>query len=137
MSDFKKKSFGKKPFGSKPFGARAGFGAKRFGARSFDAPTEFFKAECNECHKECEVPFRPNGKKPVYCRDCFQNQERDDAPVRSSSRYAEPMRSAPRFTESRSAAPDLTKQFNVLATKLDRLTAAIEAQTRVLEGTKE
>ncbi|MCX6671375.1 MAG: hypothetical protein NTX92_05605, partial [Euryarchaeota archaeon] len=22
--------------------------------------------------KECEVPFVPNGTKPVYCRECYQ-----------------------------------------------------------------
>ncbi|MFA5364313.1 MAG: CxxC-x17-CxxC domain-containing protein [Candidatus Bathyarchaeia archaeon] len=29
------------------------------------------KATCAECKKECEVPFKPNGTKPVYCRECF------------------------------------------------------------------
>ncbi|MEI6316213.1 MAG: CxxC-x17-CxxC domain-containing protein [bacterium] len=29
------------------------------------------KAVCSECGKSCEVPFAPNGNKPVYCNDCF------------------------------------------------------------------
>lgn len=31
----------------------------------------FTKAVCAECGKECEVPFKPTGDRPVYCSDCF------------------------------------------------------------------
>lgn len=40
--------------------------------------TEMFKTVCDTCHKPCEVPFRPNGKKPVFCDACF-NKNRDVA----------------------------------------------------------
>lgn len=33
---------------------------------------ELFKAICSNCGVETEVPFRPTGERPVYCRDCFQ-----------------------------------------------------------------
>ncbi len=33
---------------------------------------ELFKAICDECSKECEVPFRPSNNKPIYCSDCFR-----------------------------------------------------------------
>ena len=39
---------------------------------------EMFKAVCSDCGKSCEVPFKPNGNKPVYCNDCFRNHEHDD-----------------------------------------------------------
>ena len=29
------------------------------------------KAVCADCRKECEVPFKPTGDRPVYCKDCF------------------------------------------------------------------
>lgn len=29
-------------------------------------------AICAECGNECKVPFKPNGKKPVLCGDCFR-----------------------------------------------------------------
>lgn len=29
------------------------------------------KAVCADCHKECEVPFKPKEDRPVYCKDCF------------------------------------------------------------------
>ena len=26
---------------------------------------------CSDCGKECEVPFRPTGDRPVFCNSCF------------------------------------------------------------------
>ncbi len=31
-------------------------------------------AVCTDCGKDCEVPFRPTGEKPVFCSDCFSNK---------------------------------------------------------------
>jgi len=43
----------------------------------------FTKAICAECKTECEVPFRPTGDRPVYCKECFaKRQDREGAPVR-------------------------------------------------------
>jgi CxxC-x17-CxxC domain-containing protein len=33
------------------------------------------KASCAECGNSCEVPFKPNGKKPVLCGDCFRKDD--------------------------------------------------------------
>ncbi|MDK2822803.1 MAG: hypothetical protein PWQ67_674 [Clostridia bacterium] len=33
---------------------------------------QMFTATCSSCGLETQVPFKPNGSKPVYCRDCFQ-----------------------------------------------------------------
>ncbi|MBC7121316.1 MAG: hypothetical protein NQU41_00535 [Candidatus Methanosuratincola sp.] len=35
------------------------------------ASREMYKAVCSECGQECEVPFKPDGTRPVYCRDCY------------------------------------------------------------------
>jgi hypothetical protein len=72
----------------------------------------------------CEVPFRPNGKKPVYCRNCFK------ANVPTISFTGQP------FTrgEEKGTDGDLKKQFAVLNTKLDKLISVIEAQTRALSS---
>ena len=29
---------------------------------------------CAQCGKETTVPFKPNGSKPVYCRECFEER---------------------------------------------------------------
>lgn len=37
------------------------------------------EATCESCGKTCGVPFKPNGKKPVYCSLCFkQGKGQDD-----------------------------------------------------------
>ncbi len=27
--------------------------------------------KCSDCGKEDTVPFKPDGQRPVYCRECF------------------------------------------------------------------
>ena len=45
------------------------------GGGGFGRPREMNKAVCAECKKECEVPFKPSGDRPVYCRDCFSKRK--------------------------------------------------------------
>ncbi|MBR9689831.1 MAG: DNA-directed RNA polymerase [Candidatus Altiarchaeota archaeon] len=45
----------------------------RGGGRNF-GPREMHKAVCAECKQECEVPFKPSGDRPVYCKDCFMKR---------------------------------------------------------------
>ena len=37
---------------------------------------EMFTAACAACGVETQVPFRPTGDRPVYCRDCFSQNSR-------------------------------------------------------------
>ncbi len=60
---------------------RGGFGGNRGGNRGGGGgfnrgPREMHKAVCAECKQECEVPFKPSGDRPVYCRDCFQKHKK-------------------------------------------------------------
>lgn len=34
------------------------------------------KVTCSDCGKETEVPFKPDGSRPVYCRECYQKHRR-------------------------------------------------------------
>jgi len=36
---------------------------------------EMFKATCAACKKPCEVPFKPSGDRPVYCKECFSKKK--------------------------------------------------------------
>ncbi len=38
-------------------------------------PREMHKATCDECKKDCEVPFKPTQGKPVLCMDCFKKKK--------------------------------------------------------------
>jgi len=33
---------------------------------------------CADCKKECEVPFKPSGDRPVYCKECFSGRKKDN-----------------------------------------------------------
>ena len=35
---------------------------------------EMHKATCAKCKKECEVPFKPSGDRPVYCKECYAKE---------------------------------------------------------------
>jgi len=37
------------------------------------------KAICADCKKGCEVPFKPSGERPVYCKECFSKRKRADS----------------------------------------------------------
>lgn len=102
-------------------GGRSGtgrsFGGRRDFNRGSDRPT-LHKAICSKCGKECEVPFRPTGAKPVFCRDCFR-----DNGAASDSRRPEgnfPRQSFNNRGRSQDG-PQYKEQFEALNTKLDKI----------------
>ena len=67
--------------GKRSFGSRGD--NRRFGDRDSGRPSIMHKAICSECGKECELPFKPTGNKPVFCSNCFGNKTNSN---RSSGR---------------------------------------------------
>lgn len=47
---------------------------KQQNGRSDRPQREMHDAVCAACGVTTQVPFRPSGDRPVYCRDCFQSQ---------------------------------------------------------------
>jgi CxxC-x17-CxxC domain-containing protein len=41
----------------------------------FGGQREMHKAVCAGCKKECEVPFKPTGDRPVYCKECYMKNK--------------------------------------------------------------
>lgn len=77
------------------FKSRPSFGNRpRFGDRGDRSPVEMHKAICDNCSKECEVPFRPTSGKPIYCSNCFESKRGSDS-ERGGGRNFE----RPRFEE--------------------------------------
>jgi CxxC-x17-CxxC domain-containing protein len=68
----------RKDFGRSNSGGGRDFSSDR---RDFDQPRHrghdegLFQAICAQCGRECEVPFKPTGSRPVLCRDCFRQNE--------------------------------------------------------------
>jgi len=42
------------------------------GGRGGSATREMFDVTCSSCGAAAQVPFKPSGDRPVYCRDCFK-----------------------------------------------------------------
>ena len=36
------------------------------------------KATCSNCGKDCQLPFRPNGNRAVFCSTCFEDQKNEN-----------------------------------------------------------
>jgi len=36
---------------------------------------QLYSVKCAKCGKQTEVPFKPSGDRPVYCRDCYMQKK--------------------------------------------------------------
>lgn len=106
MAEYKKqyRAGGSRPFQKQPF-----------------AQKELFDAECNGCHARCQVPFRPNGKKPVYCSNCFTKNDARPSPQRSDSGYRPGVR-----PERSYSAPVPDRQIDELKRQIEAMHATLQ-----------
>ena len=101
-------------------------GGRNFERRD-DRPQTMFKTICSDCGKECEVPFKPNGSKPVFCRDCFQGKRRFEGPRENAPRpgnFPPPPPRHPEFEDRGPHQPPVDShngQFDALNAKLDKI----------------
>lgn len=95
-------------FGKKAFGNKGGFGNR--------GPKEMHKAKCATCGKDCEVPFKPSGNKPVYCNDCFVKDDSSRGSRRDFGHRND--KPAPRPDQ---AFNDLKAELRVVNQNLERL----------------
>ena len=123
---------GRSSFGGDRGGSRGGFqsrGRSSFGGgRSFGndrgGDRQMFKATCDNCGKECEVPFRPTSGKPVYCSDCFEKMG-----GRNGDRDERSERVRPEFRAA-SNNFDQSKQIDALNLKLDKIISLLEPKAK-------
>lgn len=114
-------------------GFRSGGGNFRDGNRGGfrgDRNPTMHKAVCDECHKNCEVPFKPSNDKPIYCSECFGSKrgDNDRGPRRDfkDNRPKREFNDKPSFNKPTSTNDDLKKQLGEISSKLDRLLNAME-----------
>ncbi len=77
-----------------------GFKSGEFRGGRDSERTKMHDAVCDNCGKNCEVPFRPTSGKPVFCSSCFENKDNNI---------------------TRRPEPDYKEQFDALNTKLDNI----------------
>lgn len=53
--------------------SRGGYSRQGSGFRT---QREMHPATCASCGESTQVPFKPSGDRPVYCKDCFSSQRR-------------------------------------------------------------
>ena len=61
------------------FGGGGGGGGGGYGARSDRRdrqPRKMYDVICAACGEPTQVPFEPRDDRPVYCRDCYQDQRK-------------------------------------------------------------
>lgn len=108
--------------GRRSFGGGRDFGGNRGGFGR--GPREMFKAVCANCGRECEVPFRPSGDKPVYCSDCYEKMGH------KSERK--------NFDRSQNGGgvQNLKTDFDALNAKLDRIIGLLERNSETIKSTE-
>jgi CxxC-x17-CxxC domain-containing protein len=111
-------------YGGRSSGGRGGFGGRGRDSGSRDRrDMPMCDAVCAKCGKNCQVPFKPTGDKPVYCSDCFGAQ-------RGESR--------PSFGGSSAPASGITsEQFQQLNTKLDQILVILNSLEMIDEEDEE
>jgi CxxC-x17-CxxC domain-containing protein len=98
-----------------------------------------YDATCTTCGKSCQVPFRPDGKKPVLCRDCFSvknesptnsvaNRDRFTPNEMHGRKYEKPAQMnvgmAPEFQ-------NLVKQLAMVEEKVNNILTLIKASEKL------
>lgn len=64
-----------KKFNSKDsFAGRSRF-SNRDGGDYERGERRMFRATCAQCGRDCEVPFKPTGERPIYCSNCYEGQQ--------------------------------------------------------------
>lgn len=134
--NFRGNSFSKPSFGGKSFNKGGDFKKKSFGSDRGEVVMS--KATCSECSNVCEVPFKPNGERPVFCSNCFMskrdgtfNNDRDERKgnvrelSRRDGRDEKTTYSAPTSNNNAEVA-EMKKQITNLNTKIDSLANAFD-----------
>jgi len=132
-ADYSTKSrFDKKP----RFESRGNDRGDRFENRGPKKDVELFKTTCTTCGKPCEVPFRPDGSKPVLCRDCFAQKNASPAstygqkdrfaPSHRDDRKPERSYESPRPSTPAVDISALTRQIGALETKVNEILELIK-----------
>lgn len=110
-------------------GGERGFGRRDFGGSSEGGRPQMHKAICSSCGRECELPFKPTGERPVYCRDCFaKNGGGEKRSFGRDDRNSAPRPSFNKSNEENRASSASNETLNAINSKLDRILRLLEPQ---------
>lgn len=92
-------------------------GRRNFGGDRENRPT--FRAVCASCGRDCDLPFKPTGDRPVYCRDCFSKNGNNNSRERDDRRS--------NFSKDARPQTASNEQFRVISSKLDQILKLLKA----------
>lgn len=81
------------------------------GRRGGYGDNQMYEAVCSDCGRDCEVPFKPSGDKPIYCDKCFGRNK--------DIKVAKPVGGG---------NGKLDEKLKIIDIKLDRILKALEAK---------
>lgn len=106
--------------GGRDFERRNSSGGRRsYSDRDYSdrPPVEMHEAVCSDCGRDCEVPFKPSGDKPIYCDKCF-GKNKKITPAQSSH----------------GSNDKLDEKLTMINIKLDRILKALDATASVKDS---
>ncbi len=118
-----------KPFGASRSRERSG-GRDSFDSSSKMTPKgfELHQAICAKCGQECDVPFKPTGNKPVYCRSCFRENEGSAEPRGRSNDFERNAPSRDRFRDAPQRSSPSSDDLEKINRKLDKIMRALKIE---------
>lgn len=69
-------------------------------ARPIDPDKPMFDSQCDTCGVDIKVPFKPDGKRPTFCKDCLKDYQK----MTAKARLGEERRAAQRQQQAEPAA---------------------------------
>ncbi len=121
MSDFRKNNYSG---GNRNFRDRGNFRDRNENRNDYgdrDRNKQMFDATCDNCGKNCQVPFMPTSGKPVYCSDCFRTMRDDGDRGDRSSNFTS-------RNDSRANREGSNKELVSMNAKLDRIISILQQQ---------
>lgn len=128
MGDFKRSNKFGGGKGNRGFD-RGGFGGGGgFRGRGDREERQMFPATCDNCHKQCEVPFKPNGSKPIYCKECFDSMRDESSDSRPKREFGfNSSDSRPRPEAGSQNTEQFKKQLDALNVKVDKILGLLQS----------
>ncbi len=89
---------------------------------------ELHATTCAKCGRKCDVPFKPSGNKPIYCRSCFR-----DSPGEQHAGGSERFMPRERSREFVPRASDCSQEMESIRHELQELNRKFD---KIMKGFK-
>ena len=107
---------------------------KNFGGRSRSSGSrlKLYDAVCAKCGNNCEVPFEPTGNKPVYCRNCFR-ENNSGSSNESFSKFRPKERFDDPFSNDKFERKSESKEYDASTALLEKINKKLDKIMKVLK----